>query len=118
MRAKRFIGVMLLVGLVLIGAAASHQQGGEVIALIRPVLGDAIHALGRALGAVSARRFVIEAILLAVVAGLHLALLLVGREPGQKLRRVELTIITLYLAVIVVNLASVCVGSLGGGEVA
>jgi ABC-type sugar transport system permease subunit len=70
------------------------------------------------LDALRARRFAIEAVLLALVAGLHLALLLEGRLPGQKLRRVEVTIIMLYLAVIVVNVASLCVDSMGAGAIA
>ena len=107
------------IGLVLTGLAVVGHP--DLSAVSAPVTGSASQiqrGLADLLIFIRARRFIIEAILLALVAGLHLALLLEGRTPGKKLRRVELTIISLYLGVIVVNVLSVCIDSLGGGEVA
>ena len=107
------------ISLVLTGLAVAVHP--NLIAASAPVTAWApqmFRGLAELVTFIRTRRFIIEAILLALVAGLHLALLLEDRAPGQKLRRVELTIISLYLGVIVVNVVSVCIDSLGGSAVA
>ncbi len=111
--------VAIVIGLALTGlAVAIHPDLSAASASVAAWASEFLRSLASLLTFIRGRRFIIEAILLALVAGLHLALLLEGLAPGQKLRRVELTIISLYLAVIVVNVVSVCIDSLGGSQVA